>query len=599
MTRGMIYKSLFIIALIILSIILILPTMGSKRMEITFLPDATSDQIGSIEKRFPSGDYSIEKKDSSLIVKSYNITDAVMNEMRTYPGVKDAVILPHWAQKAVLAKKITLGLDLQGGMHLVMMADFDKIRKRLITQKDILLEKKKTLEESKKKNPNDSNIKDEIEIVENELKDINERKLDGSDGLQEKYKNEVTQQALELIRNRVDKFGVAEPSIRPRGNEAIEIQLPGVKDPNSVKNAIGTTGRVEYRLVDDEYTKNAHLWLSKNYNKKGLPDTPEALNDLAMQISEGIKLPANFEVLYLYQRGDKSKNIYPTDIMVLERQISLAGDDIARAWVGQDDYGGLTVQFTTTPEGASKFARVTEDRNKGRRLAILIDDKIRSAPRINEQIATGRASITGDFTLTEVKTLANIIQEGALPVDLTIAEERTVGPSLGQDAIEKGLRAMIVGLAGVMAFMIFYYKIAGLIADIGIILNAIFMLALLSWLGFTLTMPGIAGFILTIGMAVDANVIIYERMKEEVRSGKSVRMSVTMGFDRAFWAIFDSNLTTLIAAFVMAWYGTGPVRGFAVSLFAGVICSMFVALYITRFIYEIMSSSMRMKKLSI
>jgi len=285
--------------------------------------------------------------------------------------------------------------------------------------------------------------------------------------------------------------------------------------------------------------------------------------------------------------------------MVLEKKVAIAGSDINKAWVGKDEYGGFAVHFTTTAEGASKFAKVTDKPNHGKRLAILIDDKVRSAPSLNVQITSGKAMINGDFTQEEVFTLARIIKEGALPVDLKIIEERTVGPSLGQDSIESGIRAILIGMIGIMVFMLIYYKLAGIIACVGLIINMVFMLALLSWLGFTLTLPGFAGFILTVGMAVDANVIIYERIKEELATGKSVRMSIVYGFEKAFWTIFDANLTTLIAAFILSQFGTGPIKGFAIVLLIGILCSMFSALYVTRFIYEIISLIKKIKKLSI
>jgi protein-export membrane protein, SecD/SecF family/protein-export membrane protein SecD len=207
--------------------------------------------------------------------------------------------------------------------------------------------------------------------------------------------------------------------------------------------------------------------------------------------------------------------------------------------------------------------------------------------------------INGNFTYEEVNTLTRIIKEGALPVDLHVIEERTVGPSLGQDSIDGGIKAGMLGMGGIMIFMLLYYKLSGFIANLGLILNVIFVMALLSWLGFTLTLPGIAGMILTVGMAVDANVLIFERIKEEFRSGKSVRMAITLGFDRAFWAIFDTNLTTLLSAFIMGQFGTGPIKGFAVTLTIGVISSMFVSLYITRFVYEVISLNKKIKKFSI
>jgi len=549
----MIYKLIFILLLIAFAIVLILPTVGENTMQVSMNGDATAEQYEAVKKKFPSGAYIVTQKGAELTITGRNLNDAVMNDVRTFPGVRTSVIRKHWAEDLVMAKKINLGLDLQGGMHLVLQADFAKI----------------------------------------ESKSVDKKKLT------EKEKSELTQQALELIRNRIDKFGVAEPSIRPRGNEAIEIQLPGVKDPRAVKKAIGTTGQVEYRLVDDEYTAKAGEWLRRNYKEKALPEEPEKQDKLLADITEGIQLPNNREVLYHWERQKDSKKIIPQYPIVLMREVAIAGTDINKAWIGNDEYGGLAVHFTTTAEGATKFADVTAKKNWGKKLAIVIDDKVRSAPRLNVQITSGSAMINGNFTYEEVNTLTRIIKEGALPVDLNIIEERTVGPSLGQDSIEAGVKAAILGFIGILVFMAMYYRLAGVIAGVGLVLNAIFQMAILSWLGFTLTLPGIAGIILTAGMAVDANVLIYERMKEELANGKSVRMAVSMGFDRAFWAIFDGNLTTLISAFVLAQFGTGPIKGFAVTLTIGLIVSMFVALYITRFVYELISLNKKIKRLSI
>ena len=553
MTRGMIYKLIFILLLIAFAVVLIMPTIGENTMQVSMNGDATAAQYEAVKKKFPSNSYVVTQKGAELTITGRNLNDAVMNDVRTFPGVRNSVILKHWAEDAVMAKKVNLGLDLQGGMHLVLQADYEKI----------------------------------------ESKSIDKKKLT------EKEKSELTQQALELIRNRIDKFGVAEPSIRPRGNEAIEIQLPGVKDPRAVKKAIGTTGQVEYRLVDDEFTAKAGEWLRGNYREKALPEESDKQDRLLADITEGIQLPNNREVLYYWERQKDTTKILPQYPIVLMREVAIAGTDINKAWIGNDEYGGLAVHFTTTAEGATKFADVTAKKNWGKKLAIVIDDKVRSAPRLNVQITSGSAMINGNFTYEEVNTLTRIIKEGALPVDLNIIEERTVGPSLGQDSIEAGVKAAILGFIGILAFMAMYYRLAGVIAGAGLVLNAIFQMAILSWLGFTLTLPGIAGIILTAGMAVDANVLIYERMKEELANGKSVRMAVSMGFDRAFWAIFDGNLTTLISAFVLAQFGTGPIKGFAVTLTIGLIVSMFVALYITRFVHELISVNKKIKRLSI
>jgi protein-export membrane protein SecD len=551
MTRGLLYKAIFIICIVIFAVMLILPTIGKNTLQIVLSQTSTEQDVQAIKQRFPESKYAISIKDKEVLVEGYNLNVAVMNEIKRYSGVVDAKLLPHWAEKALLAKKINLGLDLQGGSYLVLQANYHKI-------------------EEKTGKP-----------------------------LTNAEKNEITEQALELLRNRVDKFGVAEPSIRPKGNDAIEIQLPGVKDPESVKKAIGTTGRVEYRLVDDTYTQKANQWLKEHYAGKPLPEDQLELNKLTDTIKNAIALPDSLELLYYYERNPQTNKIFPAYPIVLEKKVALAGNDISKAWVAPDEYQQLAVHFNTTPEGAAKFAQVTAEKNHGRKLAIVIDDKVRSAPSIRVQINTGQAIIQGDFTYEEVTALARIIKEGALPVDLKIIEERTVGPTLGIDSIESGIKAFIVGIAGVMLFMLIYYKFAGLISDIGLLLNGIFMLALLSWLGFTLTLPGIAGFILTMGMAVDANVIIYERIKEELRNGKTPRAAVAQGFERAFWTIFDSNITTLLSAFVLSQFGTGPIKGFAVTLSIGIISSMFVALYITKFIFETVTSRGSLKKLSI
>jgi len=551
MTRGMVYKSIFILLLITFAVLLILPTVGTKKMEIKLSDTATTQDIDTVKNRFASGSYKLVMNDKIITVSGTNITDAIMNEVKIYSGVADVKLLKHWVETYFLAKKINLGLDLQGGMYLVLQANFEGIQTKLGRQ------------------------------------------------LTEKDKNDLTQQALELLRNRIDKFGVAEPSIRPRGNDAIEIQLPGVKDPSGVKKMIGTTGSLEYRLVDDKYTAMASAWFAKNYKDKPLPENQDDYKTVLAEISKAISLPDTLETLFYYNRNKNTGLITPEYPMVLQKEISLNGTDIQEATVDRDEYGQVVVGFKTTSEGAAKFAKATSEPNHGKKLAIVLDNKVRNAPNIKETIGSGSGSISGGFTHEEAQTLARIIKEGALPVDLKIVEERTVGPSLGQDSIESGTKAFMVGIIGIMIFAIAYYKLGGVFAVFGLMLNMIFIVAVLSLLGFTLTVPGIAGFLLSVAMATDANVIIYERIKEELRKGKSIRIAIENGFDRAFWTVFDSNLTVLLAAFIMFQYGTGPVKGFAVMLFIGNIVSMFVSLYLTRFIYELLSLNKKMKKLSI
>lgn len=551
MTKGMLYKTIFILSIIVISILLILPTMGTKQMEIRLADSATAENIETIKNKFSGGGYTLTENGMVIIVSGTNITDAIMNELKNFQGISDVKILKHWVERVFLAKKINLGLDLQGGMYLSLQANFAGIEQKL----------GRTLTEADK--------------------------------------TEITQQALELLRNRIDKFGVSEPSIRPRGNEAIEIQLPGVKDPAGVKKAIGTTGSLEYRLVDDKYSDAASVWFKENFRDKQIPDDPVQQKMLLAEISKTIALPDTMELLFYWERDKNTGTVKPAYPIALLREIAVKGTDIKEAVVDRDEMQQIVVSFKTTPEGASKFAHATAPENKGKRLAIVLDEKVRNAPHINETISSGSGNISGGFSYDEAMTLARIIKEGALPVDLKIVEERTVGPSLGQDSIEAGVKAFAIGLLGIFLFALVYYKLGGLIADIGLIINIIFTLAILSLLGFTITLPGIAGFLLSVAMAVDANVIIYERIKEELRKGKSIRIAIINGFDRAFWTIFDSNLTTLLAAFILFQYGTGPIKGFAVTLFVGIIVSMFVALYVTRFVYELISLNKKMNKLSL
>ncbi|MGL4369299.1 MAG: protein translocase subunit SecD [Spirochaetota bacterium] len=552
MTQRNLTKMLIILAVTVFSVILILPTVGVNVLEIQLSDTTTAAQIESLKKRFPADAYSFVQDEKTVQIEGYGINNAVMNEVlkkEDYPCVNAAKILPHWAEKAVLAKRINLGLDLQGGSMLVLEADYPKMEKKL------------------------------------------------NRTLSEKEKTEVLNQAYELLPGRIDPHGILEPQIRIRGNEAIEVQLPGIRDPKAVKNAIGMTGRVEYRLDDPALSAKAEQFMTAN--SISFAEDYSNIDEVRAKIAAGINLPADREVLFQFERDENTKKLFPGKPLVLETKISLAGTDISLAAPGYDDYGRLGVNFTTTSDGATKFAEATSKKNHGRRLAIVIDNQVRSAPSLNVQINGGKAVIEGSFTQEEVDMLVRIIKEGSLPVDLRIVEERSVGPSLGQDAIDAGIKAGIVAIAAIAIFMIAYYKFAGVISIIGLILNAVYALAMLSWLGFTLTLPGLAGFVLTLGVAIDANVIIYERIREELRAGKTVRVAVNLGFDRAFWTIFDSNLTTVLAALILTFLGSGPIKGYAVTLTIGIIANMFVALYVTKWYYMVTASRTEKKKLSI
>ncbi|MCL1911556.1 MAG: protein translocase subunit SecD [Leptospirales bacterium] len=617
MTRRMLYKLIFIVFLILLAATLILPTVAQKKMQVVFSDAAAAEQKNAVKDWFRADNFTIEKDEGSqLIVAGRAITDAVKNEIKGMQGVDDAVILKHWVEEKFLSKKINFGLDLQGGVHLVLQANYSKIIQKYsddIKSIDQKLAESGIADDEKKR------LKDDRDYITNTVLEEHVAAGNMQYVIREKYKTEVTRQALELLRGRVDKFGVAEPSIRPTGNDAIEIQLPGLKDIESVKNAIGSTGSLEYRLVDDAWTSIVKTKFEEKARAGVFPEdwaeNSAFLDSIILEIKNEISLPDGLQTLFMYEKGkdtpnpkrereaavkyDKSKSsqkIYAEYPLALEKQAVVNGTDISEATVNHDEYGQIVVSFRTTAEGALKFANATREENRGKRLAIVLDDKIRSAPNINDNITTGSGQISGGFNYEEAMTLTRVIKEGALPVDLNIIEERIVGPSLGKDSIESGVRAVLIGVIGIMIFMFIYYRGGGLIANFGLCLNLLFMLALLSLLGATLTLPGIAGFVLTVGMAIDANIIIYERIKEEKATGKSYRRSVLAGFERGFDTILDSNLTTLIAAFVLLQFGTGPIKGFAVTLLIGIISSMFTVLYITRFIYEIISLNKKVKK---
>jgi preprotein translocase subunit SecD len=549
MKSKILVRLFVILAICSLCAVFLLPTFGERTLKVSMKKGVSSEQIDNLKHRF-SGKEIVSSSDSEIVFRGYGITDAKMNEVRSLPFIEDAVFSKHWAEKYFLAKKINLGLDLQGGMSLVLEADYARME-----------------EKAKRKFTDDD-------------------------------KKAAVEQALEKISGRINQFGVSETSVRMKGVDSIEIQLPGVKDPKMVKATIGTTGRVEYRIVNDEFSAQAAAKLKEKNIEIPKLDTEQKL--LLADLSKEINIPADMELLFLFDRDRVTNEIIPVTPLALVKEVSLEGGDIAKASVGTDSMGRYTVDFSLHAEGAKKFAEVTSKKNIGKRLAIIIDNMIKSAPTIQTQISDGRANITGNFTFDEANLLTKVINEGALPVDLKIAEERTVGPSLGQDSIDAGMRALMVGACAVILFMLIYYKGAGVIADFCLIINMMILLALLSMMGFTITLPGIAGLILTIGMAVDANVIIYERIKEELRHGKTPRAAVDAGFDRAFWTIFDSNITTLLAALILSRIGSGPIKGFAVTLSVGIISSMIAALFVSKMIFHIIVNSKKnMKSLSI
>ncbi len=395
--------------------------------------------------------------------------------------------------------------------------------------------------------------------------------LDLPDSDVAEIKKKAAEQALETIRNRIDEFGVSEPDIRRQGERRILIQLPGVKDPRRAKELIGKTALLEFKLVDDQHTVDEAL--------KG-------------------KIPPGMEILYQVAENRQTRRVSKTPYLV-EKRTALTGEYLTDARVNIDSqYNEPYVSIKFNKKGARLFERITES-NVQRRLAIVLDQKIHSAPVIQERISGGEARITGSFTHDEAHDLAIVLRAGALPAPVHILEERTVGPSLGSDSIRMGLLSMLIGGLFVIGFMVIYYKTAGLIADIALGLNIVLIAAGLAGFQATLTLPGIAGIILTIGMAVDANVLIFERIREELRVGKSPLAAVEAGYSKATLTILDANVTTLIAAVVLFQFGTGPVKGFAVTLSLGVIASLFTALIVSRQIFDSFIINRQVRSLNI
>ncbi len=492
-------------------------------------------------------------------------------------------------------KKINLGLDLQGGMHLVLEVEtekavestIDRITQELrgVLRKDqirylsidrvdgakIFLRMRGKENVEKFENLLDKEFK-ELRIISKSTDDeVLTIVIDLPDKETEHIKKLATAQALETIRNRIDQFGVSEPDIRLQGENRILIQLPGIKDTQRAKDLIGKTALLEFKLVDETHDVNAAL--------KG-------------------NVPRGSEILVHITEDPETKREIK-DYFLIKKQTLLTGASLTDARVQIDSqYNEPYVSISFDKKGGRIFAKITEE-NVKKRLAIILDNTVYSAPVIQEKITGGEARITGSFTTEEASDLAIALRAGALPAPVKILEERTVGPSLGADSINKGIISVCIGGILVIIFMIIYYKGSGLIADLALVLNIILIGAGLAAFQATLTLPGIAGIILTIGMAVDANVLIFERIREEMGIGKTIRAAVESGYNKATLTILDANVTTLIAAIVLFQFGTGPVKGFAVTLSLGVLASLFTSLIITRLVFDYLLMNRKIKRLSI
>ena len=579
------------------------------------------------------------------------------------------------------SKVIRQGLDLKGGMYIVLEADIPALITNLASFKDERL--LKVIEKTREQSSNPS--LDVFTIFKNEVL-IDNIKLsryyheygasleDIMSALREESDDAINR-VLEILQNRVDQFGVSEPTIQKQGKHRIVVELAGIKDSERARGLLQSTALLEFYLVKNnsvtsELISQLDAILKDETDlKKGLTksssidEKKEDAENKAKQVSElfaqdesakkdslfsedvqDIFDDAPFSSFLTALPGDigvEQKNIYSLKKLIensevqkklknangqilfsqepksitpdspekfyrlyyLENQPELTGGIVEEAKadlgsIGGGSAGQSIVSLSMNNEGSRTWSRVT-GANIGERIAIVLDNKVHMAPSIREKIPSGRTQIEGFANINEAKDLAIILRAGALPTPVKIIEERIVGPSLGTDSITKGTQAVIFGLIAVLIFMIIYYKLAGFIANFALIWNIVLVLAILASLQATLTLPGIAGLILTVGMSIDANVIIFERIREELRKGKTPRASIDSGYDRAITTIIDANVTTLIASLVLYQFGTGPIKGFATVLFWGILISMFTAVYITRTILNTYISKKTLTKLSI
>jgi preprotein translocase subunit SecD len=515
--------------------------------------------------------------------------------------------LPDWMKKVMPSKGITLGLDLQGGIHLVMEVDEDRaveiaVDRSVASLQDGLVEKKIPVESVIRTGPTqitfqfqNGELKTQIQKMIDDYTIFSEKESAGSanklvwelrEAEGKRIKDSAINQALETIRNRIDQFGVAEPIVQRQGLKQIVVQLPGVKEPKRARDLIKETALLEFKMLDED-----------NQSKLDLPARiPRDKEADVLKQAEGM-LPVGDEILF--ERGvDKETGREYRIPYLVKKRVMLTGDVLSDARVSIGQFNDPYVSITFDGKGGREFERITGDNIK-KRMAVVLDNTIYSAPVIQDRITGGRAQITGSFSMQEANDLAIVLRAGALPAPLKIIQDLTVGPSLGKDSIEKGIQATLFAGAMVVIFMIVYYRLSGVIADFALMLNLLCLMGALSALNATLTLPGIAGIVLTIGMGVDSNVLIFERIREELRLGKAVRLAIDGGYDKALLTIVDSHVTTLITGVALFLFGTGPIKGFAVTLCLGIGINLFTALIGTKVIFDLLNQRHKVGQLSI
>ena len=524
-------------------------------------------------------------------------------------------------------KKLNYGLDIQGGLHLVMGVDVASVVAESTTRLAGSLKSELESEGvsnlvAKATNPSAGEVQIAFQTADKEkvvkyfsdryatmLQLMNETADSATyryyDSYLKDYQDKVLQQAIETIRNRIDEFGVAEPSIQKQGIDRILIQLPGMADAEKAKQLINTAAKLDFMLVEEKDPAELMAMIAEvektgNYSLQNLKYT-EYVSKVNSDLKS--KLPENTQILF-----EKNENAVSMDAgkmpFLVRTDTHLGGDALDDAFVGYNEYGAPEVRLKFNALGANKF-KVLTGQNVGRRMAVVLDKVIKTAPNIQTEIGTGSAVITlgsardRDKSMDEAKMISTSLRAGALPVSLQQLEERRVGPTLGADSVKKAQLASWIGAIAILIFMALRYKTMGLIADVCMALNVFSMIALLSSLGATLTLPGIAGIALTVGFAVDSNVLIFERMREEYRKGSNLTLAVKEGYSRALSAIIDSNITVSATAVILLFFGTGPVKGFAVTLLIGIVTTLFANVFMSKWLVDVLAHKFNVKKFSI
>jgi len=525
-------------------------------------------------------------------------------------------------------QKLNYGLDIQGGLHLVMGIDMkgavkDATQRQLRAIESYLRSENVAFKSVTVSNPEtgeftfEANSSEEVKSLESFLNENYSTQLlqiqkDGTrlvyrflDAYLLDFKSKVVSQAIETIRNRIDEFGVAEPSIVAQGEDRILIQLPGMGDAEAAKTLISTAAKLDFMLVEDKGADELSNWIKEAETAGNYSFSTLKYSEYVKKLNEDLKnrLPANTQILF--EKADNAVSMESGRIpFLLRTDTGLDGSSLDDARVTFNQFGNPEVSLRFNASGAAKFKELTSQ-NVGRRMAIVLDKVVKTAPNIQTEIGNGQAVITlgsganRQALLDEAKMIATSLRAGALPATLEQLEERRIGPTLGADSLKKAEIAAIIGAMGVLAIMIIRYRTLGVISGIALILNLGLILTLLSLFKATLTLPGIAGIALTVGVAVDANVLIYERIREELRKGVGFGLAVKEGYSRALSAILDANIVVGATSMILLYFGTGPVRGFAVTLLVGILTTLFAQVFVTKSIIEWLLEGKRIAKLSV